>query len=199
MNIEDFLKEGGLQLDMGEEKKGDEEEKDDPSKNTDPDEKMTGYLYKSSIKMEGQFGDGDGDIFGTVLSGIGGGFKIGFKLFAETIQIKKKKNYFAIKSGILYWYSKEKSRSAANSIPIKETKAIEINSKNLKEFYIFYKSKCYRFESEYEYEAQKWVNSLKLVKESDFDYLDENRYEKQKIYSKITGKSIFKDYEILLE
>ena len=87
MNIEDFLKEGGLDIDTNDpDKKDDEEEKkEDPTMNTDPDDKMTGYLYKSSIKVEGEFGDGDGDIFGTVLSGIGGGFKIGLKLFAETI------------------------------------------------------------------------------------------------------------------
>ena len=29
--------------------------------------------------------------------------------------------------------------------------------------------------------------------------MDENRYEKQKIFTKITGKSMYKDYEILLE
>jgi hypothetical protein len=202
INIDDFLKEGGIDIDvLDPNKKGEDEEekKDDVSMNTDPDEKMTGHLYKSSIKMEGQFGEGGDDIVGTIISGFGGGLKLGFKFLTETVQIKKKKNYFAIKSGILYWYSKERSRSAANHIPIKETKAIEINSKNPKEFYIFYKSKCYRFESQHEYEAQKWVNSLKLVKESGFEYLDENRYEKQKIYSKITGKTIFKDYELLLE
>ena len=103
------------------------------------------------------------DIVGLVANGIGTGLKLGFKLFTETITIKKKKNYFAIKNGILYWYSKERSRSAANNIPIRDIKTIEINSKNLKEFYLFYKSKCYRFESHSEFNAQKWVNSIKLV------------------------------------
>lgn len=50
-----------------------------------------------------------------------------------------------------------------------------------------------------EHEALKWVNSLKMVKDMDSDFLNENRYENQKIYTKITGKTVFKDYEVLLE
>jgi hypothetical protein len=53
--------------------------------------------------------------------------------------------------------------------------------------------------SENEQMALKWVNSLRMVKQNDEDYLDENRYEKQKIFNKITGKSMYKDYEVLLE
>ena len=33
----------------------------------------------------------------------------------------------------------------------------------------------------------------------DSDFLNINRYEKLKIYSKITGKSMYKDYDQLLE
>lgn len=45
----------------------------------------------------------------------------------------------------------------------------------------------------------KWVNSLKMVQSSDAEHLDLNRYEKQKIFSRVTGKSMYKDYELLLE
>lgn len=41
----------------------------------------------------------------------------------------------------------------------------------------------------------KWVNSLKKVRDADSEFLDLNRYEKIKIYSKITGKSMYKDYD----
>jgi hypothetical protein len=113
--------------------------------------------------MSGELGGTGDDLVGSVLSGIGAGVKIGFKLFTDTISIKKKKNFFAIKNTILYWYGKENSREAKNNIPIKEMKTVEINSKNPKEFYIFYKKKCYRFEGTSEFIALKWVNSLKLV------------------------------------
>lgn len=50
------------------------------------------------------------------------------------------------------------------------------------------------------YNAQKWYNSLKLVKEmGDIQNLDPNRYEKLNVYTKQTGKIVFKDYELLLE
>lgn len=38
-----------------------------------------------------------------------------------------------------------------------------------------------------------------MVKELDNEFLDLNRYEKQKIFSKITGKSLYKDYDALLK
>lgn len=68
--------------------------------NTNPDENMHGWLTKSSIKMEKD----EGDILGHMINGIGNGLKAGFKIFTETIQIKQKKQYFAIKNGVLYWY-----------------------------------------------------------------------------------------------
>lgn len=59
---------------------------------------------------------------------------------------------------------------------------------------------------EHDWEATKWVNSLKAVQanpngilgDAD-DYLNVNRYEKVKIYSRITGKSMYKEYDSLLE
>jgi hypothetical protein len=133
------------------------------------------------------------------VKGIGNGMKMGFKMFTETIHIKKTKKYFAIKHGVLYWYSHERSREASKQINIKETKAIEINKDDPKEFYIVYKKKCYRLQCAHEGEALKWVNSLKMVKNVDNNFLDLNRYEKLKIYSKVTGKSMYKDYDYLLE
>lgn len=48
---------------------------------------MAGWLNKSSVKMPGS-GEGDGDIFGKMVNGIGSGLKMGLKTFTETIQIK---------------------------------------------------------------------------------------------------------------
>ena len=112
---------------------------------------MAGWLTKSSIRMEK---DGNTeDILGFMINGIGSGLKLGLKIFTETIQIKQKKQFFAIKNGILYWYSHERSREAINQIDIKATKAIEINKSNPKEFYILSKKKCYRLECAHENEA----------------------------------------------
>lgn len=168
-NIDDFLKEGGVDVNeenMNEdnnEGNNEEEKKEDPSENTDPDEHMSGYLMKSTIKMQG---DQEGaDLIGNLITGIGAGVKFGFKMLSETI-IKQKKNYFAIKNGILYWYTHEKARSAKKYIPISEAKAVELDEKNPKEFYIIYNNKCYKLESQSEFKAQKWYNSLKLVRDS---------------------------------
>lgn len=60
INIEDFLKEGGINIDdieeESEEKKIVEEEefKQESTYNTDPDDQMKGYLVYSSIKLEGE-------------------------------------------------------------------------------------------------------------------------------------------------
>lgn len=134
-----------------------------------------------------------------VISGIGGGMKLGLKLVTDAIQIKTSQKYFAIKHGILYCYSHERARIASKEIIVKEAKAIERDQKNPKEFYIIYKKKCYRLACDREDECLKWVNSLKMVFANDSDQLDVNRYEKQKIFSRITGKSMYKDYELLLE
>ncbi|CDW71658.1 ph domain containing protein [Stylonychia lemnae] len=205
IDLEDFLKQGGIDLDQidGEEQKQkdlaeQEEKKEEQDKpyNIDPDDRMTGWLTKSSIKMEKE---GEEDILGFMISGIGNSLKMGLKLFTETIQIKQKKQFFAIKNGTLYWYSHERARQAENQIDIKISKAVEINKNDPKEFYILFKKKCYRMQCDHEQEALKWVNSLKQVRDQDNDYLNINRYEKLKIYQKITGKSLYKDYDQLLE
>ena len=103
---------------------------------------------------------------------------MGFKLFTETIQIKQKKNYFAIKNGILYQYEYERARTSLKQITIRETKAIQRSEKNPQEFFIIHKKKCYKFVSESEGICLKWVNSLKYVLENDEEHLDINRYEK---------------------
>mmetsp|Transcript_12756 Transcript_12756/g.12637 ORF Transcript_12756/g.12637 Transcript_12756/m.12637 type:complete len:208 (+) Transcript_12756:1154-1777(+) len=89
MNFDDFLKEGGLDMMMDGDKKEEDKEEEKEAYNTDPDEKMTGFLYKSSIEVEGQFGNGEEDLFNNFLNGLGGGLKLGFKVFQETIQQKK--------------------------------------------------------------------------------------------------------------
>ena len=99
-------------------------------------------------------------------------------MFTETIQIKQKREYFAIKNGILYSYAYERAREAKKMIPLKETKGIQRDEKNSKEFYIIYKKKCYKLAADSENECLKWVNSLKYVLSNSDDNTDLNRYEK---------------------
>jgi hypothetical protein len=86
-DMDDFLKAGGIDVeDIAEEgKEGmlESEEKKEGHFNTDPDELMSGYLIKSSMKMPGK--DGGDDILGMVVNSIGNSMKMGFKLFTETI------------------------------------------------------------------------------------------------------------------
>lgn len=127
INMEDFLKEGGLELgaNLDSDKLGKVQEEKKEEVDTTPDENMKGVLLKSAVKMKG---DGnDEDILGSMINGIGGGLKLGFKIFTETLHVKSTKYFFAIKNGVLYWYAHERSREASNSIPIKDTKAIELD------------------------------------------------------------------------
>ena len=97
-----------------EENKKEAESKNEPTGpvyNTDPDERMCGFLVKSSAKVPGSGQEG-GDLLGMVVNGIGSGLKLGLKTFTETIQIKQVKSYFALKNGLLYWYAHERSREA---------------------------------------------------------------------------------------
>lgn len=86
----------------------------EPVFNTDPDERISGWLTKSTVKMPGgggnKEGGDDGDILGMVVNGIGSSLKFGIKTFTETIQIKAIKQYFALKNGVLYWYAHERAR-----------------------------------------------------------------------------------------
>ena len=69
-----------------------------------------------------------------------------------------------MKNGVLYWYAHERAREALKNIDLKaHVKTVEITPNNPKEFYLIMKKKYYRFTSEHEGEALKWVNSLKAV------------------------------------
>ena len=122
----------------------------EPVYNTDPDERMTGWLSYTSQKISGSGEGTDADILGMVVSGIGSGLKLGLKALTETIQIKQSRKYFALKSSHLYWYTHERSREADNSIDLKQTRSIDISNGNTKEFHIIATKKIYRLECEHE-------------------------------------------------
>jgi hypothetical protein len=50
------------------------------------------------------------------------------------------------------------------------------------------------------YNAEKWFNSIKLVKDmGDLQNLDPNRYQKLNVFTRNVGTIIFRDYELLLD
>ena len=58
----------------------------------------------------------------------------------------------------------------------------------------------YKLCGENKYITEKWYNSIKMIKEmGDLNNLDPQRYEKLNVYTKLTGRITFKDYEILIE
>ena len=96
--MDDFLIKGGIELEDQCDNDSSKDNKDtshfdsleDPlvSYNTDSDEKMSGYLVKSSVKLAAGAGGSNEDILGMVVGSIGDGMKMGFKMFTETIKIK---------------------------------------------------------------------------------------------------------------
>jgi hypothetical protein len=91
--MDDFLKQGGINLEDEQVQKQEssltnEEAKvpQTPVYSTDADDRMSGWLNKSSIKIPGMSdGDANEDILGNIVSGIGSGLKLGLKTFTETI------------------------------------------------------------------------------------------------------------------
>ena len=106
-----------------------------------------------------------------VVGNIGDSLKFGAKILKNTVGKAVpinalEQSYFALKNGILYWYTHERARKALGSIIVKNIEAIEINQKNKMQVSLLYQDKLYKLESlESIYNAQKWYNSLKLVKE----------------------------------
>ena len=75
-----------------------------------------------------------------------------------------------------------------------------ISPKNPLEIVLLYTNKLYKLESDSKYNAEKWFNSLKMVKEmGDLDNLDPTRYEKLTVYTRTSAKIVFKSIENLVE
>ena len=116
---------------MAKEQEVPEEEKE--NRDVEPDEMMRGFLMKESNKINS--GEGEGNLISEMVGGLDYGLKFGAKLFKDTVgkavpfnQLEKE--FFALKNGILYWYTHERARKANGSIIVKNIEAIEINPKN---------------------------------------------------------------------
>lgn len=140
-----------------------------------------------------------------VVGGIGDSLKFGARMLKDTVGkavpiSKLEKEYFALKNGVLYWYQNERARKAKGQIIVRNIDALEVNPKNKLEITLLYQKKVYKLQSlDTIWQAQKWFNSLKMVKElGDIHNLDPDRYMKLNVYSRENARIVFRDFEILL-
>ena len=83
---------------------------------------------------------------------------------------------------------------------MKDVETIVISPKNPLEIVMLYSKKLYKLESDSKYNAEKWFNSIKMVKEmGDLDNLDPTRFEKLSVYTRSGAKIVFKSIENLVE
>ena len=65
---------------------------------------------------------------------------------------------------------------------------------------MLYQNRLFNFEGETTWLVDKWLNSIKLVKEmGDLHNLDKGRYRKLTVFTKSSGKIVFKDLDILID
>lgn len=211
--MDNFLNEGGYLEDKKKQKKLEEaaerqtevEEEEEEEKDTEADDQMSGYMYMTKSKLDQKTGIDLTNIVGDV----GGLAKNAFNLVGNAIN---KGKFYAIKKGILYEYKNEKSRDCESKINICKIGAIDKNYQNDKQFQMMYRSFFITLDCEDKWRVEKWINSLKLVKENPDEYADihkdhlfsgdtkkEDKYVGTGVYSKVTVKSCFKDYDVLCE
>ena len=146
---------------------------------------------------------------GDMVSGIGNVTKNVFNAVGNVMNLKQ---FFAIKKGILYEYKSITARECESKYNIAKISAIDKNYQNEKQFQIMYKKFFITMECQDKWEVEKWINSLKLVKENPEEYQDDTqkdlfaddqakqeKYVGMNVYQKVTGKSCFKDYDLLCE
>ena len=122
-------------------------------------------------------------------------------------------SFFAIKKGVLYEYENENSRVAKErKIQIKKISVIDKNPANENELNMLCKNMFYTMEFKDKWLTEKWINSLKFVKENIEEYEEievdpfsgqsakqAEKYVNLNVYTKVTVKSCFKDYDVLCE
>ncbi len=90
---------------------------------------------------------------------------------AGTLNLKKKQ-FIAIKRGVLYQYEKQSSREASERLQIKKMTTCAIDRINENQFSILFKNFYLTVDCEDKWICQKWVNSIKLVKVNIEEYVN---------------------------
>lgn len=129
MDLDDFLKQGGIEIDELDENfeateiekqnkaKRNKEKETDKVKKIVGRDNMNGWLFKSNDDL-----NEDKALFDTVLNTV----TDTFHSVVDNINKKRTKRYFRIKKGHLYWYLKEDSDKAQNDLDIKKIEHLEI-------------------------------------------------------------------------
>ena len=151
---------------------------------------MNGWLYKSNDDVKQ-----DKAIFDHVLNTV----TDTFHSVVDNINKTRTKRFFRIKKDHLYWYTKMDSNKAQNEIDIRKIEQVEINQDNNKMILILYKNKLYKLEGDSRDYVEEWYKSIALVRSKTDEYLNLDRYVDSNVFSKVTGKSIFRDFEAILE
>ena len=199
LDIEAFFKEGGIDLEELDQKQLEEarrtqllkkKQKRDKVVEIKGDERIKGNMYMevSSIQESSQI---FGKIFSTVTDAV--------NMFANTVIKNRTKKFFAMKNRKLYIYKNPDANVADDEIVVKDIELLKMDEEDSKSFYLVYNRNLYRLATQKAHEAEKWFKSIELVMSKSEEYLDLNRYVDEKVFTKVTGKSLFKDYESILE
>jgi len=170
------------------------------------DESMWGNINMQKTKIENRNGS---DLMTGIVTGVGDLTSQVTDVF--TNKVLKRQSFFAIKKGVLYMYENQKARIATESFKIDKITAISIEKElESKKFRMIYENFFFSMECESHAKCRKWVTSIKYVQENYEEYEENdddnpmtqkkaNRYSKLKVFQKVTGKSCFKDYDVLME
>ena len=122
------------------------------------------------------------------------------------VKALKVQRYFSIRHGVLYQYERKTARVMMDRFKINNISAMSLKTdeNNQATIRLIYKKYYVILTPENDTLAQKWFNSLQYVKDNSDQYVYNaaqiaNRYQKLKVYERITGKSVFTDYDVLLE
>ena len=99
----------------------------------------------------------------------------------------------------MYWYLNENSDKAQNEMEIKKIETMEIPQEDPKSILIAYKDKIYKLAHKNKDYILQWYKSIALVRSKSEEYLNLDRYVNMKVFEKVTGKSLYRDFEEMLE
>ena len=198
MDFETFMRDGGIDLAELDERQIEEAKKRNKMKNqnrdkvldTKGDENIKGNMYMQITAIEES-----SNFFGTIMSTVSDTVNA----VANKMIKNNTKKFFCMKNKKLYIYRNPNAKIADDEIIVKNIEMMKMDEEDPRGFYMIYKRNLYRLATQKAHEAEKWFKSIELVMSKSEEYLDLNRYVDEKIFTKVTGKSLFKDYETIIE
>ena len=156
-----------------------------------PDDKIEGYLFIKKTKLE------QGKL--QMLQNLP-------NMTTITNLVGQRKSFCCIRNGVLYQYDRKTARENTDRFKLGQVTALDLKTEGEKEYQIrmIYKKYYVILTFDDLGDAQKWLASLQYVRENYEQYVynqavNKSRYRKLKVFERVTGKSIFVDYDVLLE